>query len=133
MDSENEVLDSIGAASGEPQQDERVEYLENGIGPNFRVAIAPNGYIWFSVGVDLISTQGYCDSLVARAMARMLTNAAEELDRINNEIEAQKMLSKATNVIDLGTFRQRDEEQILSDEHEAAVVDAVTAEARNYN
>lgn len=129
--------EAVEAAGYDVPEDERVEYLEDGVGPNFRVAIAPNGYIWFSVGVDLISSQGYCDAQVARAMARMLVNAADEHDKIIQEIEAQDMLKDATNVIDLTeAVEAKDAEVVEADvvaEHDDAVEDAVEAEAKNFD
>ena len=98
-DNEVDLTARLTAAVGESKQN--VQYLEDGVGPNFRVALAPNGYIWFSVGVDLISSQGYCDSKVARAMANMLASVADEHDRVHAEIRAIEGLKSATNVIQL--------------------------------
>lgn len=138
MDEDSGIQEAVDAAVG---KDERIEYLEDGVGPNFRVAIAPNGYIWFSLGVDLISTQGYCDGNVARAMAKMLEQAAKEHDRIMVELQAQELLKDATNVVDLSAVRQAkgltdsDEEAALAvaNDHEIAVDDATEAEARDFN
>lgn len=132
-DIDNEVSQSVEDVSGEPQENERVKYLENGIGPNVRVAIAPNGYIWFSIGVDLISTQGYCDTLVARAIAEMFVNAADERDRLEQEIQAQALLARATNVIDLNGIRDGVVERQVVQAHDEAIADAVAAEAQSYN
>ena len=132
-DIDAEVIQAVEEAIGQPQENERVKYLENGVGPNVRVAIAPNGYIWFSIGVDLISTQGYCDVLVARAIADMFNNAADERDRIEQEIQAQALLEKATNVIDMSKFRDEAVGQHVAAEHDQAVEDAAVAEARRYN
>jgi hypothetical protein len=133
MNEDNEVVQAVEDATGQPQENERVKYLEGGIGPNVRVAIAPNGYIWFSIGVDLISTQGYCDTQVARAIAEMFINAADERDRLELEIQAQALLAKASNVIDLNKFRDETFAQEVSREHDQAVEDAVVAEQRGYN
>lgn len=132
-DVDNEVVQAVEEVSGQPQENERVKYLENGIGPNVRVAIAPNGYIWFSIGVDLISTQGYCDTSVARAIAEMFTNAADERDRLETEIQARALLEKATNVVDLAGFRDRVVEAEVVEDHDRAVEDAVISEVRGYN
>lgn len=135
MTDDRDLDAEIDAAVG----DEKIEYLEDGIGPNFRVAIAPNGYIWFSIGADLISTQGYCDAKVARAMARMLVSAADEHDKILAELGAQEELPMANNVIDLSAARESratDEEKIAEEvaaAHDEAVDDAVVAEAHKFD
>ena len=136
-DNEIDLKARIEQAVGDPKKN--VEYLEDGIGPNFRVAIAPNGYIWFNVGVDLVSTQGYCDSKVARAMSRMLASVADEYDRIQTEVRAIEGLKNANNMIQLplGLDSSGDIDAVVAREiameHEVAVDDAVVAAIQRFD
>ena len=136
-DNEIDLSERIKQAVGDTKQN--VEYLEDGVGPNFRVALAPNGYIWGSVGVDLISSQFYCDSRVARAMSNMLAKVADEYDKVHAEIRAIAGLQEASNVIQLplglGDAQDTDEATAaeIVMEHEAALDDAVVAAEQKFD
>lgn len=86
-----------------PEADENSEvtHLPDNVGPNFHVSIAPNGYIRFSVGFDLMHASGFCDAEVARGMAEMLLNAAEAQEEVMEQITSQEDLAEASNVIEM--------------------------------
>lgn len=146
-DFEDELREVVEEAVGNEDEKSHVEHLPDNIGPNFRVAIAPNGYIWLSLGFDVVSTQSYCDSSVARAMARMLNEAADEHDRIVQELENRTALEGAANVIEFPVaededgevseinIESADGESAVEEaaEHQEAVEDAVVAEAEGFN
>lgn len=64
----------------------REDVLPESVAPNVALAIAPNGYIRAVFGYDLITTAFYCDGGAARVLAQHLIEAADEFDRVWEQI-----------------------------------------------
>lgn len=97
-----EFQDKLDAAVGaEDTDEENVTRLPNNVGPNAHVAIAPNGYIRFTLGFDLMHTTAFCDASVARGIADMLYEAADAQEEIMEEIQSQEGLKNAANVVNI--------------------------------
>lgn len=102
-------------------QNVREDVLPESVAPNVALAIAPNGYIRAVFGYDLITTSFYCDGNAARVLAQHLVEAADEFDRIWEQIRSAEIVPDAQYEI----FGDEDELPVEMIEHDEAVEDAI--------
>lgn len=100
----------------------REDVLPESIAPNVALAIAPNGYIRAVFGYDLITSSFYCDGPAARVLAQHLIEAADEFDRIWQQIRESTAVPEGQFALD---FTDEDEIPPEFVAHDAAVEDAI--------